>query len=206
MENIKDDGFSLECLRAVQGIPSSYLQYYYSRAAKLKHQKEDEKSRAQVCMEIEEQLLTLYSNEELVEKPALLDKRGGHKYSLAAVSLIDSIANDKRDVHVVNILNRGTLPFMEAGDAVEVAAVVGKDGAEPLPVEPIENDHIISLMRIVKAYERFTVEAAHTGSETAAMNALLAHPLVGDWEKAQACFQEMKQAHKDYLPQFWSAE
>ena len=63
-------------------------------------------------MEIEEQLLKMYQNEELCVKPALLDKRGGHKYSLAACSVIDPIANDTGDVHVVNILNAGTLPFM----------------------------------------------------------------------------------------------
>ncbi|MDR3314572.1 MAG: 6-phospho-beta-glucosidase [Oscillospiraceae bacterium] len=202
MENIKDDGFTMECLRTVGGIPSSYLQYYYSREAKLRHQKEEEKSRAQVCMEIEEQLLEMYAREELCIKPALLDKRGGHKYSLAAVSLIDSIANDKQDVHVVNMLNKGVLPFMEDGDAVEIAAVVGKDGAVAVPVAPVENQHIIALMRIVKAYERLTVEAAVIGSEATALNALLAHPLVGDWEKAYHCFNEMKEAHKAYLPQF----
>ncbi|MDR2525661.1 MAG: 6-phospho-beta-glucosidase [Oscillospiraceae bacterium] len=202
MENIRDDGFSMECLRAVGGVPTSYLQYYYGREAKLRHMLTEPKSRAQVCMEIEEQLLEMYASENLCTKPALLDKRGGHKYSLAAVSLIDSIANDKRDVHVVNLLNRGTLPFMEDDDAVELAAVIGKNGAAPIVPEPLENLHIISLMRTVKSYERYTVEAAVTGNEDAAMNALLLHPLVGDWEKAYACFQEMKQAHKAYLPQF----
>ena len=47
-------------------------------------------------------------------------------------------------------------------------------------------------MRVVKAYEKYTVEAATTGSEAAAINALLVHPLVGDWEKAHKCFEEMK--------------
>ena len=107
MANIVDDGFDTDCLKACGGWPSSYLQYYYNRNAKLKHLKEDKRTRAQVCMEIEEQLLKMYQDEELCVKPALLDKRGGHKYSLAACSLIDSIANDKQDVHVVNILNNG---------------------------------------------------------------------------------------------------
>ncbi|MBQ3151451.1 MAG: 6-phospho-beta-glucosidase [Clostridia bacterium] len=204
MENIKDDGFSLETLAAINAIPSSYLQYYYCRAAKLDHLKSDEKSRAQVCMEIEEQLLEMYSDEELVVKPALLDKRGGHKYSLAAVSLIDSIANDKNDVHVVNIKNGDTLPFMDKDDVVEIAAVIGKDGAKPVPVEEINNRHVVGLMRIVKDYEKYAVEAALTGSDTAALNALLVHPLVGDWEKAQRCFEEMKEAHKEFLPQFFN--
>lgn len=203
MANIKDDGFSMDCLKTIQAIPSSYLQYYYCREAKLQHQRESDKTRAQVCMEIEEQLLEIYQNKEIVTKPALLDKRGGHKYSLAAVSLVDSIANDKRDIHVVNIKNNGTLPFMADDDIVEIAAVIGSDGATPVPVtEPI-NDHIIGLMRVVKTYEKYAVEAAITGSDEAALNGLLVHPLVGDWEKAQKCFEEMKEAHKEYLPQYF---
>lgn len=203
MANIKDDGFSMDCLKTIQAIPSSYLQYYYCREAKLQHQRESDKTRAQVCMEIEEQLLEIYQNKEIVTKPALLDKRGGHKYSLAAVSLVNSIANDKRDVHVVNIKNNGTLPFMADDDVVEIAAVIGSDGATPVPItEPI-NDHIIGLMRVVKTYEKYAVEAAITGSDEAALKGLLVHPLVGDWEKAQKCFEEMKEAHKEYLPQYF---
>lgn len=202
MENITDDGFSMDCLRAIKAIPSSYLQYYYGREAKLKHLKEEGKSRAQVCMEIEEQLLEMYSDENLTVKPALLDKRGGHKYSLAAVSLIDAIANDKKTVNVVNIKNGDTLPFMDKDDIVEIAAVVGKDGAIPVEVENIDNRHIIGLMRVVKEYEKYAVKAGITGSDIDAMNALLIHPLVGDWDNAFKCYEDMKKSHKDYLPQF----
>ncbi|MBQ4338101.1 MAG: 6-phospho-beta-glucosidase [Clostridia bacterium] len=204
MKNIQDDGFSLETLAAIHAIPSSYLQYYYCRNAKLAHLHEGEKSRAQKCMEIEEELLEMYSDEGLYVKPALLDERGGHKYSLVAVSLINSIANDTNEEQVVNIKNGNTLPFLHPDDVVEISAKVGKNGAVPVPVEEIKNRHIIGLMSIVKEYERYTVEAAKTGSNEAALNALLVHPLVGDWEAATKCFEEMKEAHKDYLPQFFN--
>lgn len=203
MANIQDDGFDIDCLRAAGGVPSSYLQYYYCRNAKLKHLLEGDKCRAEVCMEIEEDLLKMYSDETLVEKPALLDLRGGHKYSLAAVSLIDSIANDKNDVHVVNIKNNGTLDFMEDDDIVEIAARVGKDGCKPVAVPHTDNRHIIGLMRIVKEYEKLTVEAGMNGDDTAALNALMLHPLVGDFANARACYEEMKLAHKANLPQFY---
>ncbi len=202
MANIKDDGFDIECLKTIQALPSSYLQYYYCREAKLQHQREDEKTRAQVCMDIEEDLLKMYQDEELCVKPALLDKRGGHKYSLAAVSLIDSIANDKKDVQVVNIKNNGTLDFMDDDDVVEIAAVIGADGATPVPVTVPSSKHIKNLMRVVKAYEKYTVEGAVNGDEQAVINGLLIHPLVGDWEKATKCFEELKQAHKEFLPEF----
>ncbi len=203
MANIHDDGFDVDCLKAVGGIPSSYLQYYYCRDAKLEHLKSDEKCRAQVCMEIEEQLLEMYKDENLVTKPALLDKRGGHKYSLAACSLIDSIANDKNDVHVVNILNGGTLPFMDDDDVVEIAARIGADGAKPVPVSHTWNRHMEGLMKVVKEYEKYTVEAAMNGDDNAAMNALMIHPLVGDYQRAHKCYYEMKQAHMEFLPQFF---
>lgn len=203
MANIKDDGFSIECLRAAGGFPSSYLQYFYNRIEKLRHLKESDESRAEVCMEIEEDLLELYSDESVITKPALLDLRGGHKYSLAAVSLIDSIANDKKDVHIVNIKNNGALDYMDDDDIVEIAAIVGKDGAKPIPADISGNRHIIGLMRIVKEYEKLTVDAGRTGNNEAALNALMLHPLVGDFENAKACFEEMKQAHKQYLPQFF---
>lgn len=203
MANIKDDGFDLDCLRAIHGIPSSYLQYYYCRQAKLDHQKTDEKTRAQVCMEIEEQLLEMYQDEELCIKPALLDKRGGHKYSLAAVSLINSLANDVNDIQVVNVKNNGTLDFLDDDDVIEAPCIIGKDGAKPIKVENFDNRHIIGLVRVVKAYEKYTVEAAVTGNEDAAIKGLLIHPLVGDWEKATKCFAELKEAHKDYLPEFY---
>ena len=203
MANIKDDGFDLDCLRAIHGIPSSYLQYYYCREAKLEHQRTDDKTRAQVCMEIEEQLLEMYKDEELCIKPALLDKRGGHKYSLAAVSLINSLANDVNDVQVVNVKNNGTLDFLDDDDIIEAPCVIGKDGAKPIKVENFDNRHIIGLVRVVKAYEKYTVEAAVTGSEDAAIKGLLIHPLVGDWEKATKCFAELKEAHKAYLPEFY---
>ena len=202
MANIKDDGFDLECLKAVQGLPSSYLQYYYCREAKLEHQRTDDKTRAQVCMEIEEQLLEMYNNEELCIKPALLDKRGGHKYSLAAVSLINSLANDVNDIQVVNVKNNGTLDFLDDDAIIEAPSIIGADGAKPIKVENFTNQHIIALMRVVKAYEKFTVEAATTGSDEAAIKGLLVHPLVGDWEKATKCYAEMKEAHKDFLPEF----
>ncbi len=203
MANITDDGFDIDCLKAVGGIPSSYLQYYYCREAKLKHLKEDEKCRAQICMEIEEDLLKLYQNEEIVTKPALLDKRGGHKYSLAACSLIDSIANDKNDVHIVNILNGGTLPFMNDDDVVEIAAKIGADGAKPICIKKTWSKHMEALMKVVKEYEKYTVEAAINGDDSAALNALMIHPLAGDYKKVYNCYYEMKQAHMEYLPQFF---
>ncbi len=202
MKNIPLQGFSKELIQTIHAIPSSYLEYFYFREDKLAHLLEEEKCRGEVCLEIEEQLLKQYSDLTLAEKPKELEKRGGARYSEAAISLVNAIYNDKKEIHVVNVLNQNALDFMEADDTVEIAAVIGRKGVIPVPVRNFTNQHVMELMKTVKAYERHTVQAAIHGDDEEAMKALLIHPLVGDFNKAKACYEEMKQAHKAYLPQF----
>jgi 6-phospho-beta-glucosidase len=206
MRNIPSSGFSKELIRTVGAIPSSYLEYYYFKEKKLKILQESELSRGEKCMQIEEELLRLYSDAELRAKPELLASRGGANYSEVAISLVDAIYNDKQEIHVVNLLNRGALDFMEDSDAIEIGAVIGRDGAKPVGLPGFRNRHIIDYMRMVKAYERETVAAAVTGSEEAALRALMMNPLVGDYDAAFACFHELKEAHRVYLPQFYGGK
>ena len=202
MQNIPASGFSHELIKTVGAIPTCYLEYYYYKDTKLKKAKEVEKCRGEVCMEIEEQLLEIYSNAELHVKPELLSKRGGSRYSEAAINLVDSIYNDRKDIHVVNILNKGAIPFMDDNDAVEICARIGKDGAEPVMTN-CQNEHIKEIMKMMKAYEKHAVKAALTGDEDEALKALMINPLVFDYHKAKPCFDELKEAHKMYLPQFF---
>jgi len=203
MKNIPAQGFPRELIRQVGGIPSSYLEYYYFREKKLQWLLEAKETRGEQCMRIEEELLALYGDPNLSEKPAQLMQRGGAYYSEVAISLVDAIHNDRGDVHVVNTLNGGALPFMADDDAVELTARVGAGGAQPIPLEPgFANTHIIGYMRTVKAYEREVVQAAMHGDVDAAMRALLINPLAGDYHTARDCFDELLEAHKAYLPQF----
>ena len=192
-----------ETVKLAGGIPSGYLNYYYHARNHLKHLLESKTSRGEDCLEIEERLLEMYQDANLYVKPAELSKRGGAMYSEVAVSLAESLWTDKKDVHVVNILNKGAVDFMEDDDVLEIMAAVGKDGAVPLKLKNPVSMHIKSMMRTVKTYERYTVEAAVHGSRDDAIRALMSHPLIGDTDIAKACFDEMLEAHKEYLPQFF---
>lgn len=145
----------------------------------------------------------MYADEGLYVKPALLDKRGGHLYSEAAVSLAEAIYNDTGAHHVVNVRNGGALPFLEKEEVAEIPCVVGKNGAAPLPLSSPGTRHMREMIRTVKAYERYAVEAALTGDRDAALAALLTHPLIGDFEKVHDCFDALLEAHAAYLPQFF---
>jgi 6-phospho-beta-glucosidase len=59
------------------------------------------------------------------------------------------------------------------------------------------------MMHTLKAYEKHAVKAAMTGDCTEALRAMAIHPLIGDFTAASACFDEMLQAHREYLPQFF---
>ncbi|HHU56203.1 MAG TPA: 6-phospho-beta-glucosidase [Acholeplasmataceae bacterium] len=201
MKNIPSSGFSAELIKTVGAIPSSYLEYYYFKDEKLKKLKEAEKCRGEVCLEIEENLLDIYSNSEIHTKPELLSRRGGARYSEVAINLVNSIYNDIGDIQVVNCKNQGAISFMDDNDVVEICARIGKDGATPIKAN-FENEHIKEYMLMMKAYEIHSVNAALTGDKDEAIRALMINPLVFDYHKAYDCFNEMLEVHEKYLPQF----
>lgn len=205
MKNIPSSGFSAELIKTVGAIPSSYLEYYYFKDKKLELAKQAPKSRGEVILEIEEQLLDIYANSEVHTKPELLSKRGGARYSEVAINLVNSIHNNIGDIQVVNTKNKGAIAFMGDDDVIEVTARIDKDGAHPLKTT-FENEHIASYMLMMKAYEKHAVRAALEGSVDEAMRALLINPLVFDYKKAYPCFKELREVHKQYLPQFKEEE
>ena len=72
-----------------------------------------------------------------------------------------------------------------------------------LPLEGKVNDHIKEYIQQVKAYEKHAVKAAINGDKKEAMRALMSNPLVADLQTASDCFDELLEAHKEYLPQFF---
>jgi len=202
MRNIPQVEMDDNLLAAIGAIPSSYLSYYYCREAQLKEELEALECRGEVCQGIENRLLALYADPERTGKPEELNQRGGRSYSEAAISLVSAIVNDKNEEHVVDVRNNGALEFMGDDDVVEITCNVNRSGASPLPVRGFENLHIMGLMRVVKAYEKLAARAGLQGSYTDALNALLLHPLVGDYAKAKGALDELMEAHRHYLPQF----
>ncbi len=202
LKNVPGRKYSPDLLNATGGIPISYLNYYYFREQQIEKCKAAEKTRGEICVEIERELLKLYSDPALVKKPDLLDKRGGALYSEAAVSIIDAIVNNKNDTHVVDVLNKGAYEFMDDNDVVEVKCTVGRDGPIPIKLKGFSNPYIIGMMKAVKMYEKLTVRASLTGSYNDALSALMVHPLIGDYDKASAALKEMLRANIHFLPQF----
>lgn len=206
MKNIPTSGFTAEQIKAIGAIPCSYLEYYYLHDSKLEKLKSAEKSRAEICMELEEQLLELYQQPSLYVKPEQLSRRGGARYSEVALSLVNAIYNDLQEVHVVNVLNNGALDFLRDDDAVEIQAVIGKDGAKPIKATHVNSEHVKEYIQTIKCYERHAVQAAINGDKEEAIRAMIMNPLMNDLTTSIACFEEMLEAHKEFLPQFFKDE
>ena len=100
-------------------MPSYYLRYFYAHDEVLGEQLAGV-PRAEVVAEIERELLELYRDPALVDKPALLERRGGAYYSEAATALIGSLFADTGDVQEVDIRNGSTLPGLAPDDVVEL--------------------------------------------------------------------------------------
>jgi 6-phospho-beta-glucosidase len=140
--------------------------------------------------QIESELLELYRDPGLTEKPALLEQRGGAWYSEAATGLVGSLVTDDGAVHEVDMRNEGTLAGLADDDVVEVPARVEKEGPAPLEQAPLAPE-LLSLVQHVAGYERLAAQAALDGDPVTVRKALLAHPLVGQWGQTEELFERM---------------
>jgi 6-phospho-beta-glucosidase len=191
-------GLPLAVTRAVHAVPSYYLRYYWAHDAVVEEERGHE-TRAQAVAKIEQELLKMYADPSLDTKPELLRHRGGAFYSEAAVALLASLVTDARDRQVVNVRNHGTLPFLADEAVIEVSAIVGADGPVPVEVAPL-NPVMSGLIAHVSAYEELAIDAALRGGRDRVAKALLAHPLVGQFDLAEQLADRLVAENASFLP------
>ncbi len=206
LKNIPSVKGSKELINVLKLIPSPYLDYFYFEKAMVSEELESMKNglgtRADKVREVEKELFKIYANPEVDEKPAQLSERGGSLYSEAALSLIDSIHNNRGHIHVVNVANMGAISDVRSDSVIETNCIVNKSGAHPIASGELP-EVIRSLVISVKEYERYTVKAAVKGDREAAFKALLNNPLIHGADTAQALLEEILEANKKYLPNFF---
>jgi 6-phospho-beta-glucosidase len=194
-------GLPLAATTATGAVPSYYLRYFWAHDAVVEEER-GKQTRAQAVAEIERQLLEMYADPALDTKPELLTHRGGAFYSEAAVALLASLVTDARDRQVVNVRNNGTLPFLSDEAVIEVPATVGAAGAVPVAVDPV-SPLMSGLIAHVSAYEELALDAALHGGRDRIAKALLAHPLVGQYDLAGQLTDRLLAENAAFLP--WTA-
>lgn len=98
-------------------------------------------------------------------------------YAGVALGVMAAISRNERQTMILNVRNNGTIAGLPDDAVIEVPTLVDANGVHPLSTAQ-PSLHQIGLMEQVKAVERFTIEAATTGSKDAALKAFALHPLV----------------------------
>jgi 6-phospho-beta-glucosidase len=179
-------------------VPSYYLRYFYAHDEVVRELR-TKPSRAAEVAAMERELLKMYGDPALDEKPELLSKRGGAYYSEAAVDLAAALLGGGGSPYqVVNTYNKGTLPFLPDDAVIEVQAAVGPHGPTPLPVPPVDPLYA-GLMAAVTSYEDLALEAALRGGRDRVFRTLLAHPLIGQYEYADALTDQLIAHNREHL-------
>jgi 6-phospho-beta-glucosidase len=194
--------FGTDWLRSLGSIPNEYLHYYYFARETLSAVSAGKQTRGTFLLEQQsafydettrhpESALDAWQRTRaerestyMVESRAVADagerdesdmSAGG--YEQVALSLMRAIAHNERASLILNVRNRGTLRHLDDDAVVEIPCTVDANGARPVAVSQL-TDHQAGLVCAVKAVERSTIEAAATGSRSAAVRAFAWHPLV----------------------------
>jgi len=122
----------------------------------------------------------------------------------SASKIISAIANGRREIDVLNLPNRGQANNLPRDAIVETYGVVGPGGAEgiavgdlPMAIQAILHTHIVE--------QELTVDAALNGDRALALQALLLDPLVRNLDVAEKILDELLEANRRYLPQFFGS-
>lgn len=204
--NIVNLGWSNDFIQSLRMLPNPYHQYYFQTRDVLKKDikaYEEHGTRAEIVQTLEESLFQLYKDPDLRDKPKELEKRGGAFYSDVACSLMDSIYNNKGDVQTVNTMNNGAIPDLPNDSVIEVNCVITKQGPQPIVVGELPVS-IKGLVQQMKGFEQLVICAGLTGNYHDAYTALLMNPLITDEKLAKVILDELLDAHKELLPQFYS--
>ena len=192
----------IDLLKNIGAVASPYMWYYFHTGKTLENLKNAPKTRGEQVLELEKEIFDGYADENNSQVPQALYKRGGGGYSDIAIGIIDAIYNNIDTFMVVNVPNRKVLPFLPDDAVIETACMVNASGIKSVTIEPPPKA-VWGLISAVKNYEKLAVEAALTGCRDTALLALVAHPLVRDYDVAKPLLDELLEANREYLPQFF---
>jgi 6-phospho-beta-glucosidase len=196
------DSVDTELIKKMGLMPSAYMQYYFHTSKKLQELKKAKYTRGEEVLMLEKEIYDAYADPRQNTKPAALAKRGGGGYSEVALGVMKAIYNDEDRWLVVNVPNNGAIKILPDDAVIETPCMINRAGIKPLAINNVPST-VWGLICAVKNYEQLAVEAAVKGDRDLALYALLAHPLVRDYDIAKSMLEEMLEVNKEYLPQFY---
>lgn len=133
------------------------------------------------------------ANRPMLEKGSLPVPEG-MGYAGVMLDCIEGMQSAAGRTLVLSILNNGCLPFLKDDDVVEVTCNVSERGIEPVKQASVP-EMCELYIRLIKRYERLTVEAVRDNCAQKAVEALMMHPLVNSWSLAKKLMADYAEAY-----------
>lgn len=191
-----------ELVKAINALPSSYLTYYYYRDKIIEYQRQEQKTRAQKLIGVNEEIFNFYSSLNLREWPDfIVEKRGAFLLGEAVAKFIlNKFCFGINTDHIICQRNGNTISWLEEDSIIETNVLINNSGnIIPQKIEIPICDHIKSLMQMVSAYENLTIDAGINMDKEKMLEALVTHPLVTTFELSKTLVDKTLQIHSKYL-------
>ena len=148
-----------------------------------------------------EQIARWQGDAERLKTATTLDLKSSREY---ASSIVNSVVTGEPSVIYGNIGNKGYIPQLPQGCAVEVPVLVDANGLQPTVVTDIP-PQLIALMRTNINVQDLTVAALMTGNVEHVYHAAMLDPHTAaelDLDQIWELTSELLAAHGDWLPEF----
>jgi 6-phospho-beta-glucosidase len=126
------------------------------------------------------------------------DGHDGEGYAGVALSLMEALGGGAPIRTGLNVRNGGAIGGLEDEDVVEVSCRVDGGGIRALAMGEMPEGQRY-LIQSVKHYERLTVAAVRERRRDLAVEALVAHPLVVSYSRAEPLVNNYLKAHAAYV-------
>lgn len=186
----------------MESIPADYFQYYYFKDEILAELQAKPTTRAQDILASVPDYWQHYREQAASDDPQLDPKRsrgGIHELELA-IDAMHAIFNNTGEILPINAPNQGALPDFPDDMVVEMRGYLDKNGLNRIADGHLPS-HVVGLVKMLGEYQALAAEAAWCGRRIDGIRALASNPLVMSLEKAEAIYDEMAAALKDYLPE-----
>ena len=117
---------------------------------------------------------------------------------------MNALWNNTNEVFSPDVASMGCIQEFDPHCVCTTTSLVNASGIHPMCFAKLPG-HMMSKIYAAKEYEKLAVEAAVTGSYHAALEALVANPLVNSYYKAKSALNELLVAEKEWLPNFADA-
>lgn len=202
---------------------NEYLFYYYLRDVALERIQSEERTRGEEILHLNRVLFEQLGGKDPTEALSIYDAYHQQRnatymtyaeqdtaadnhppaptdiggYAGVALKTAAALLKDRPLRIGLNVPNNGAIDDMRPDDVVEITCEVDGGGIHPLMIGSVPEASYL-LMRTVKQYERLAVEAILGRSRALAVEALMAHPLIGSYRLARLLVDDYLAAQRQY--------